>query len=198
MIVQTLHAFVRWTLKELSSNTMDIIPSGSDCVYEDSSSSEYIASDGIQFRPDEVTSFEEPTSDHRTDAPSSGYPEELYQPVLRSPLATNIDSSYSGFPHIYSEMPTCYSIKNEKDGNVPCPATATDHAPEKAYKLDTCHDAAVAVADKGKGAAKEIDARIESFDILAGIETYAASDSFNDMLASLDKAIDELGVDMLL
>jgi hypothetical protein len=50
MICQTLNAYVGWTLKELSSNTMDIIPSGSDCVYEDSSSSEYIASDGLQYR----------------------------------------------------------------------------------------------------------------------------------------------------
>uniref|UniRef100_A0ACD5ZMK9 Uncharacterized protein n=1 Tax=Avena sativa TaxID=4498 RepID=A0ACD5ZMK9_AVESA len=194
------------SVKELSINTMDIIPSGSDCVYEDSSSSEDIASDRLQYRPDEVASFQEPTSDHRTDAPSLGYPEELDQSVLRSPLATNIGSSYSSFPHSYSEMPTGYSIKHEKDGNIPCPVTATDHASEKAYTLDTCHDAVAAVAgkeliaDKGKGAAKEIDASsIEILDILAGVkETYAASDSFNDMLASLDKAIDELGGDMLL
>jgi hypothetical protein len=65
-------------------------------------------------RPDEVASFEEPTSDHRTDASSLGYPEELDQSVLPSPLATNIDSSYSGYLHSYSEMPTGYSIKNEK------------------------------------------------------------------------------------
>jgi hypothetical protein len=65
-------------------------------------------------RPDEVASFEEPTSDHRTDAPSSVYPEELDQSVLRSSLATNIDRGYSGFPHSYSEMPTGYSVKIEK------------------------------------------------------------------------------------
>ncbi|XP_051203459.1 protein POOR HOMOLOGOUS SYNAPSIS 1-like isoform X3 [Lolium perenne] len=169
------------SVKELSSNTMDVIPSGSDCVYEDSSSSEHIASDGPQYRPDQVASFEEPTSDHRTDASSLGYPEDLGQSVLPSPLATNIDSSYSSYLHSYSEMPTGYSIKNEKDINVPCPATATGHAPEKACTLDTCHDAAAAVADteliadKGKVAAKEID------DILAGIKTYGGGDSFNGM-----------------
>jgi hypothetical protein len=65
-------------------------------------------------RTDEVASFEEPTSDHRTDASSLGYPEELDQSVLPSPLATNIDSSYSGYLHSYSEMLTGYSIKNEK------------------------------------------------------------------------------------
>ncbi|CAM0912150.1 unnamed protein product [Alopecurus aequalis] len=189
------------SVKELSSNTMDITPSGSDCVYEDSSSSEYISSSGLQYRPDEVASFEEPTSDHRTAATSSGYHEELDQSVLRSPLGTNIDSSYSDFPHSYPELPTGCSIKYEKDGDEPCPETATGYAPEMAYRLDTCHDVAGAgnemITDKGKGAAKEIDASIDTFD-MAGIEAYVASDAFNDMLASLDKAIDELGGDMLL
>ncbi|XP_047044119.1 protein POOR HOMOLOGOUS SYNAPSIS 1-like [Lolium rigidum] len=141
------------SVKELSSNTMDVIPSGSDCVYEDSSSSEHIAPDGPQYRPDEVASFEEPTSDHRTDASSLGYPEELDQSVLPSPLSTNIDSSYPGYLHSYSEMPTGYSIKNEKDAAVAVAGTEL-------------------ITDKGKVTAKEID------DILAGIKVSRSSRLF--------------------
>lgn len=198
------------SVKELSSNTMDIMPSGSDymCELEDSSSSEYIPSNGLQYRPDEAVSFEEPTSDHRTDAPAVGYHMEPDQPVLQSPIATNINSIYSGFPEGYSGFPEGYSgfpegysgsVKIERDGG-PFPATITDHAPEKAYILDTRIDAAGgnSVADKGKGAGKEIDVSDVTRDILAGIETYGGDDSFHDMLSKLDKAIDELGGDMLL
>uniref|UniRef100_A0A453RH79 Poor homologous synapsis 1 PH domain-containing protein n=1 Tax=Aegilops tauschii subsp. strangulata TaxID=200361 RepID=A0A453RH79_AEGTS len=186
------------SVKELSSNTMDIMPSGSD----------YIPSNGLQYRPDEAVSFEEPTSDHRTDAPAVGYHMEPDQPVLQSPIATNINSIYSGFPEGYSGFPEGYSgfaegysgsVKIERDGG-PFPATITDHAPEKAYILDTRLDAAGgnSVADKGKGAGKEIDVSDVTRDILAGIETYVGDDSFHDMLSKLDKAIDELGGDMLL
>uniref|UniRef100_A0A453RH80 Poor homologous synapsis 1 PH domain-containing protein n=2 Tax=Aegilops tauschii subsp. strangulata TaxID=200361 RepID=A0A453RH80_AEGTS len=117
------------SVKELSSNTMDIMPSGSD----------YIPSNGLQYRPDEAVSFEEPTSDHRTDAPAVGYHMEPDQPVLQSPIATNINSIYSGFPEGYSGFPEGYSgfaegysgsVKIERDGG-PFPATITDHAPEK-------------------------------------------------------------------
>ena len=78
---------------------MDIMPSGSD----------YIPSNGLQYRPDEAVSFEEPTSDHRTDAPAVGYHMEPDQPVLQSPIATNINSIYSGFPEGYSGFPEGYS-----------------------------------------------------------------------------------------
>ncbi|KAM3209695.1 hypothetical protein ACQJBY_064021 [Aegilops geniculata] len=199
------------SVKEHSSNTMDIMPSGSDymCEHEDSSSSEYIPSNGLQYRPDDAVSFEEPTSDHRTDAPAVGYQMEPDQPVLQSPIATNINSIYSGFPEGYSGFPEGYSgfpegysgsVKIERDGEGPFPATITDHAPEKAYILDTRLDAAGrnSVADKGKGAGKEIDVSDVTRDILAGIETYVGDDSFHDMLSKLDKAIDELGGDMLL
>lgn len=65
-------------------------------------------------RPDEAVSFEEPTSDPRTDAPAVGYHMEPDQPVLQSPLATNINSIYSGFPEGYSGMLTDCSVKIEK------------------------------------------------------------------------------------
>jgi hypothetical protein len=42
--------FLLWVLKECSIETMDIIPSGSDYMCEDSSTFEYIASDGLQLR----------------------------------------------------------------------------------------------------------------------------------------------------
>ncbi|KAI4965213.1 hypothetical protein ZWY2020_055239 [Hordeum vulgare] len=200
------------SVQEVSSNTMDIMPSGSDymCEHEDSSSSQYIPSNGLQYRPDEAVSFQEPTSDHRTDAPAVGYHVEPDQPVLQSPLATNINSIYSGFPEGYCGFPEGYSgsVKIEKvtvhtcnsDGEGPFPATTTDHPPEKAYILDTCLDAAGrnSVAGKGKGAGKEIDVSDLTRDILAGIETYVGNDSFHDMLSKLDKAINELGGDMLL
>lgn len=200
------------SVQEVSSNTMDIMPSGSDymCEHEDSSSSQYIPSNGLQYRPDETVSFQEPTSDHRTDAPAVGYHVEPDQPVLQSPLATNINSIYSGFPEGYCGFPEGYSgsVKIEKvtvhtcnsDGEGPFPATTTDHPPEKAYILDTCLDAAGrnSVAGKGKGAGKEIDVSDLTRDILAGIETYVGNDSFHDMLSKLDKAINELGGDMLL
>ncbi|XP_024313598.1 protein POOR HOMOLOGOUS SYNAPSIS 1 isoform X3 [Brachypodium distachyon] len=190
------------SVKECSRNTIDILTSRSDYVCEDSSSSEYTASDGLQYRLDEATNFEEPTSYHGTYAPAVSYHEEPDQPVLRSPRATNIDEIYSGFPHCYSEVLTSYSIKNEKDGEEPCLATATDHAPENAYILDGCHDVSVAgnesIADKGKVGGKEVDANKETCDLLAGMKTYGTDDSFHDMLSKLDKAIDELGGDMLL
>ncbi|KAI4975228.1 hypothetical protein ZWY2020_048835 [Hordeum vulgare] len=187
------------SVQEVSSNTMDIMPSGSDymCEHEDSSSSQYIPSNGLQYRPDEAVSFQEPTSDHRTDAPAVGYHVEP-------------DHIYSGFPEGYCGFPEGYSgsVKIEKvtvhtcnsDGEGPFPATTTDHPPEKAYILDTCLDAAGrnSVAGKGKGAGKEIDVSDLTRDILAGIETYVGNDSFHDMLSKLDKAINELGGDMLL
>ncbi|KAE8809633.1 poor homologous synapsis 1 protein [Hordeum vulgare] len=191
------------SVQEVSSNTMDIMPSGSDymCEHEDSSSSQYIPSNGLQYRPDETVSFQEPTSDHRTDAPAVGYHVEPDQPVLQSPLATNINSIYSGFPEGYCGFPEGYSgsVKIEKvtvhtcnsDGEGPFPATTTDHPPEKAYILDTCLDAMIAataaagrnsVAGKGKGAGKEIDVSDLTRDILAGIETYVGNDSFHGQM----------------
>ncbi|VAI73591.1 unnamed protein product [Triticum turgidum subsp. durum] len=164
---------------------MDIMPSGSDymCEHEDSSSSEYIPSNGLQYRPDEAVSFEEPTSDHRTDAPAVGYHMEPDQPVLQSPIATNINSICSGFPEGYSGFPEGYSgFPEGYSGSVKIERAAGGNS----------------VADKGKGAGKEIDVSDVTRDILAGIETYVGDDSFHDMLSKLDKAIDELGGDMLL
>ncbi|KAM0856350.1 hypothetical protein ACQ4PT_049173 [Festuca glaucescens] len=92
----------------LSGDAMDIIPSGSDYACEDSSVSEYISSNELQH------SFEEPASDHRTEAPALCYHEEPDQPVCQ-PLATNIDNINSGFLHGSTEMLTNFSTENEKD-----------------------------------------------------------------------------------
>ncbi|KAM0856349.1 hypothetical protein ACQ4PT_049173 [Festuca glaucescens] len=95
-------------VKECLGDAMDIIPSGSDYACEDSSVSEYISSNELQH------SFEEPASDHRTEAPALCYHEEPDQPVCQ-PLATNIDNINSGFLHGSTEMLTNFSTENEKD-----------------------------------------------------------------------------------
>uniref|UniRef100_A0ACD5VC02 Uncharacterized protein n=1 Tax=Avena sativa TaxID=4498 RepID=A0ACD5VC02_AVESA len=96
-------------VKECLGDTRDIIPSGSDYACEDSSVSEYIASNELQ------DSFEEPASDHRTEAPALCYHEEPDQPAFES----NIDNINSGFPPSFTEMLTNLSTENEKDTEDP-------------------------------------------------------------------------------
>jgi hypothetical protein len=64
--------------------------------------------------PGYVSSFEEPASDHRTEAPALCYHEEPDQPVFQPPIATNTDNINSGFLHSSTEMLTNFSTENEK------------------------------------------------------------------------------------
>ncbi|XP_066168020.1 protein POOR HOMOLOGOUS SYNAPSIS 1 isoform X2 [Oryza sativa Japonica Group] len=141
-------------VKECSTETMDIRPSGSDYLCEDSSASEYIASSGIH------QSFEEPDQPvHRTETPALGYHAEPDEPIHRTEapalsqpetpslrhheapeepllqplLATNIDTVFSGFPPSFTDMLTQFSCKTEKDAEEPYPVTATDHAPQEVF-----------------------------------------------------------------
>ncbi|RLM55286.1 hypothetical protein C2845_PM10G12080 [Panicum miliaceum] len=207
-------------VKECSCETMDIIPSGSDYVCEDSSASEYIASNGLHHRPDDASSFEEQASDHIIEAPTMSYHEEPDLPVIEPLSSSNTNYSYSGFPPSFSQMLTNCSTENAQDTEEPYPVGTTNHAPQEVYALDTSHDgkdnlnficelihfdfSAVAVAteemtaDKGTDAGEGIDTSILTGDIMTRIKTYMADDSFNDMLFKLEKVIDELGGDMSL
>ncbi|KAL5200171.1 hypothetical protein ABZP36_021374 [Zizania latifolia] len=207
-------------VKECSSNTMDIIPPGSDYTCEDSSASEYIASNGIHQRPHDTSSFEKPDQPfHRTEVPSLGYHDEPdhpihrtdvpalshheapalghheapEQPVLKPILATNIDTIFSGFPPSFTNMLTQFSSNTEKDAEELCLVTSTDHVPQKVSTLDHSQNVAVATT-----VAKEIDAGRETDDIMTRIKTYMADGSFHDMLFKLEKVIDELGGDLSL
>ncbi|KAF0904956.1 hypothetical protein E2562_039139 [Oryza meyeriana var. granulata] len=207
-------------VKECSTDTMDIIPSGSDYLCEDSSASEYIASSGIHQRPHDTSSFEEPDQPtHRTETPALGYHEEPDEPIhrteapalshhetpalghheapeeplLQPALATNIDTIFSGFPPSFADMLTQFSCKTEKDAEQPYTVTATDHAPQEVSMLDTSHNVAIATT-----AANEIDASKETGDIMTRIKTYMADGAFHDMLFKLEKVIDELGGDLSL
>ncbi|CAN6207751.1 unnamed protein product [Urochloa humidicola] len=189
-------------VKECSCETMDIIPSGSDYVCEDSSASEYIASNGLRDRPDDASSDEEQASDHMIEAPAVSYHEEPDLPFLQPLSASHTNNSYSGFPPSFSEMLANCSTENEQDTEEPHPVGATNHAPQEVYALDTSHEVAVAteetIADKGMDATAGIDTSILTGDIMTRIKTYMADDSFNDMLFKLEKVIDELGGDMSL
>ncbi|XP_025813599.1 protein POOR HOMOLOGOUS SYNAPSIS 1 [Panicum hallii] len=183
-----------------SCETMDIIPSGSDYVCEDSSASEYIASNGLHHRPDDASSFEEQASDHMIEAPTMSYHEEPDLPVIEPLSGSNTNYSYSGFPPSFSQMLTNCSTENAQDTEEPYPVGTTNHAPQEVYALDTSHDVATEemTADKGTDAGEEIDTSILTGDIMTRIKTYMADDSFNDMLFKLEKVIDELGGDMSL
>nr|CAB3468010.1 unnamed protein product [Digitaria exilis] len=189
-------------VKECSCETMDIIPSGSDYVCEDSSASEYIASNGLHHRPDDASSFEEQASDHMIEAAPMSYHEEPDLPILEPLSASNTNSSYSGFPPSFSQMLANCSTENEQDTEEPYPVGTTNHEVMFVYALDNSHDVAVATeettADKGMDAGEGIDTSVLTGDIMARIKTYMADDSFNDMLFKLEKVIDELGGDMLL
>ncbi|TVU11243.1 hypothetical protein EJB05_44816 [Eragrostis curvula] len=189
-------------IKECSIETMDIIPSGSDYMCEDSSTSEYIASNGLQLRADDASSYEEPASDPIIEAPALGYHEEPDQPVPGPLLDSNVDTIYSGFPPSFSQMLSICSTENEKDAEGPNPVTTTKNSPREVYAPGTSHDVAVVAtektADKGKDAAEGIDASNATSDLMARIKSYMAEDSFHDMLFKLEKVIDELGGDMSL
>ncbi|KAF7100891.1 hypothetical protein CFC21_102334 [Triticum aestivum] len=95
-------------VKECLGDTMDIASSGCDYICEDSSSrSEYIASNELPH------SFEEPASDHRTEAPALCYHEEPDLPVSEPLLTSNIDNINSGFPLSFTEMLTNLSSETE-------------------------------------------------------------------------------------
>ncbi|XP_062232738.1 protein POOR HOMOLOGOUS SYNAPSIS 1 isoform X3 [Phragmites australis] len=167
-------------VKECSSKTMDIIPSGSDYMCEDSSATEYIASKGLHHRPDDASSFEEPASDHVTEAPALSYHKEPERPVLEPLLARNIDNIYSGFPPSFTHMLTNCSTESEKEE--PYPVT-TNHASQEVYAVDTSHDIAVATkettAEKGRDTGEGIDASKVTGDIMARIKTYMTDESFH-------------------
>ncbi|XP_040381172.1 protein POOR HOMOLOGOUS SYNAPSIS 1 isoform X2 [Oryza brachyantha] len=206
-------------VKECSTNTMDIIPSGSDYLCEDSSASEYIASSGIHQRPHDTSSFEKPEQPthrtktpalhyheepdvpiHRTEAPELnqhetaplGHHEAPEEPLLQPLLATNVDTIFSGFPPSFTDMLTQFSCKTEKDAE-PYPVTATDHALQEVSVLDTSHNVAIATTS-----ANEIDVSKETRDIVTRIKTYMADGGFHDMLSKIEKVIDELGGDLSL
>ncbi|CAN6221364.1 unnamed protein product [Urochloa humidicola] len=202
-------------VKECSCETMDIIPSGSDYTCEDSSASEYIASNGLHHRPDDASSDEEQAFDHMIEAPTLSYheePEHMIEaptmsyheepdlPVLQPLSASHTNNSYSGFPPSFSQMLANCSTENEQGTEEPYPMGGTNHAPQEGYALDTSHDVATeeTVADKGMDATAGIDTSILTGDIMTRIKTYMADDSFNDMLFKLEKVIDELGGDMSL
>ncbi|CAL5032110.1 unnamed protein product [Urochloa decumbens] len=203
-------------VKECSCETMDIIPSGSDYVCEDTSASEYIASNGLHHRPDDASSYEEQASDHMMEAltvsyheepehmieaPTMSYHEEPDLPVLQPLSASHTNNSYSGFPPSFSQMLANCSTKNEQDTEESYPVGATNHAPQEVYAPDNSHDVAVAteetIADKGMDAVAGIDTSILTGDIVTQIKRMS-DDSFNDMLFKLEKVIDELGADMSL
>ncbi|WVZ74069.1 hypothetical protein U9M48_022296 [Paspalum notatum var. saurae] len=189
-------------VKECSCETVDIIQSGSDYVYEDSSASKYIASNELHRRPNDTSSFEEQASDHMIEGPPMSYHEEPYQPVLVPLSASNTDNSFSGFPPCFSQMLTNCSTADDQDTEEPCPAATTNHAPQEVYAENNSQDVAVATeqttADKGMVADGGIDTTILTGDMMARIKTYMADSSFNDMLFKLEKVIDELGGDMSL
>uniref|UniRef100_A0A0E0E208 Poor homologous synapsis 1 PH domain-containing protein n=1 Tax=Oryza meridionalis TaxID=40149 RepID=A0A0E0E208_9ORYZ len=210
-----LNAFLHGLFtKECSTETMDIIPSGSDYLCEDSSASEYIASSGIH------QSFEEPDQPvHRTETPALGYHAEPDEPIHRTEapalsqretpslrhheapeepllqplLATNIDTVFSGFPPSFTDMLTQFSCKTEKDAEEPYPVTATDHAPQEVSMLDTSYNVAISTTS-----ANEIDVNRETSDIMTRIKTYISDGAFHDMLFKLERVIDELGGDLSL
>uniref|UniRef100_A0A453RGS3 Poor homologous synapsis 1 PH domain-containing protein n=3 Tax=Aegilops tauschii subsp. strangulata TaxID=200361 RepID=A0A453RGS3_AEGTS len=95
-------------VKECLGDTMDITSSGCDYICEDSSSrSEYIASNELPH------SFEEPASDHRTEAPALCYHEEPDLSVSEPLFTSNIDNINSGFPLSFTEMLTNLSTETE-------------------------------------------------------------------------------------
>ncbi|RCV21578.1 hypothetical protein SETIT_4G149400v2 [Setaria italica] len=122
-------------VKECPCETMDIIPSGSDYVCEDSSASEYIASNGLHHRPDDASSFEEQASDHMIEAPTMSYHEEWDLPVLEPLSANNTNNSYSGFPPSFSQMLTNFSTENEQDAEESYPVGTTNHASQETMFL---------------------------------------------------------------
>ncbi|KAL5199533.1 hypothetical protein ABZP36_020736 [Zizania latifolia] len=187
-------------VKECSRATMDIIPSRSDYIYGSSSASEYITSNGLHHRLDEVACIDDPASGQRIDTPASGYHKETHEPVLEPSLVTNINSIYCGFPYSSSQMLTDCSTHNVK--GEPFLVTTTVDAPEEVHTLHVPHDVVVAgkemTADKDNGAAKYIGVTIDRGDVMSQIKDYIACDSFHEILFKLDKVIDELGGDMSL
>ncbi|KXG19986.1 hypothetical protein SORBI_3010G140400 [Sorghum bicolor] len=175
-------------VKECSCETMDMIPSGSDYVCEDSSTSEYIAYNGLHHRPDDASGFEEQSSDHTIDEPTMSYHEEQDQPVLEPLSASNTSNSYSAFPPSFNQMLTNCSI--DYDQEEPCPLAASNHALQEVYALDTSHDVANEETTAGKGldAGEGVDTSILTYDIMARIKTYMADESFNGM-SSLPNAV---------
>nr|BAD35337.1 putative poor homologous synapsis 1 protein [Oryza sativa Japonica Group] len=206
---------------------MDIRPSGSDYLCEDSSASEYIASSGIH------QSFEEPDQPvHRTETPALGYHAEPDEPIHRTEapalsqpetpslrhheapeepllqplLATNIDTVFSGFPPSFTDMLTQFSCKTEKDAEEPYPVTATDHAPQEVFVtifMNILQNVIIGRNDAyivaiSTTSANEIDVNRETSDIMTRIKTYISDGAFHDMLFKLERVIDELGGDLSL
>ncbi|VAI85755.1 protein POOR HOMOLOGOUS SYNAPSIS 1-like isoform X3 [Triticum dicoccoides] len=115
-------------VKECLGDTMDIASSGCDYICEDSSSrSEYIASNELPH------SFEEPASDHRTEAPALCYHEEPDLPVSEPLLTSNIDNINSGFPLSFTEMLTNLSSETEYDAVDLHQLGGTDHPQDVLY-----------------------------------------------------------------
>ncbi|XP_072998404.1 protein POOR HOMOLOGOUS SYNAPSIS 1 [Typha latifolia] len=172
-------------VKECSRDTMDIVPPGSDFVCEDSSLSEYIASNCDHYRLDKESSLKEPVEVCAAEIPQLSYKEQnecSYQPVL----ANNIKNIFSGFPPSFTELLNNCSSDNEKEQ--PNLKGETDLAfQQREYMMDSsCHD-----ADK-------VTSMMEESDLKAQIAKYMTDASFHDMLFKLEKVIDELGGDLAL
>ncbi|KAG8075954.1 hypothetical protein GUJ93_ZPchr0006g42550 [Zizania palustris] len=132
-----LMSFCDMSKQECSSATMDIISSRSNYIYEGSSASEYITSNGLHHRLDEVACIDDPASGQWIDTLASGYHKETHAPVLEPSLVTNINSIYSGFPYSSSQMLTDCSTHNVK--GEPFIMTTTVNAPEEVHTLCIPH-----------------------------------------------------------
>uniref|UniRef100_A0A0D9WQ68 Poor homologous synapsis 1 PH domain-containing protein n=1 Tax=Leersia perrieri TaxID=77586 RepID=A0A0D9WQ68_9ORYZ len=201
-------------LKECSTDSMDIIPSGSDYLCEDSSASEYIASSGIH-RPHDTISFEEPDQAiHRTETPALGYHEEPDEPIHR--IEAPALSQHEAPALSQHEAPAFGQHEASAFGHHEAPAFGHHQAPQQilqpvlATNIDTIFSGfppsftdmltqfSCKLDKVATTAAKESDASKETDDIMTRMKTYMADGAFHDMLYKLDKVIDELGGDLSL
>ncbi|KAG1342852.1 protein POOR HOMOLOGOUS SYNAPSIS 1 [Cocos nucifera] len=177
-------------VKECSRDILDIIPPGTDFVCENSSPSEFIASNGQHYRIDEESSFEEPVMTCAPEMPALSYNEEQTECSLQPALADNIDTIFSGLPPSFTELLANCSTDTEK---VQKPMANTDPAsPKGGYPMDPSSHG---VAD---AAQQPNSVEVEVADLKTQIAKYMSDASFHEMLFKLEKVIDELGGDLAL
>ncbi|XP_038982951.1 protein POOR HOMOLOGOUS SYNAPSIS 1 isoform X2 [Phoenix dactylifera] len=177
-------------VKECSRDIMDIMPPGSDFVCENSSPSEFIASNGLHYRFDGESSFEEPVMTCAPEMPALSYNEEQTECSLRPVVANNIDTIFSGLPPSFTELLTNCSTDTEKVQKL---TANTDPASQNGgYPLDPSSHG---IADAAK---QPNSMEVEETDLKTQIAKYMSDASFHEMLFKLEKVIDELGGDLAL
>nr|CAD1842903.1 unnamed protein product [Ananas comosus var. bracteatus] len=186
-------------VKDCLRDVMDIALPGNDLVCENSSLSEYTASNGLHYKFDEESSFEKPIAAYPLNMRASSDNGERSQQSLQPEFDNNIETFSSGLPPSFTEL--LHNSLTYTREEQPNPKTQTNRALCVGHQMDsTCSNIQIFKSPRSGYAndgSKETSS-MEVGNLKSQIAKYMTDASFLEMLFKLEKVINEVGGDLSL